>query len=117
MRRFFMAFAALSAFIAVAAEAFAAHGLRDTRAAELLHTASRYGMWHALALLALCALGLSGLWMRLAAALMALGILLFSGSLYALALSGWEGLASITPFGGSAFLLGWLALAVHALSR
>jgi len=109
---------AVAALLAVAAGAFAAHGLRDRLAPTALsafNTGAEYQMYHALALFAL------GLFMRkhstssyhaVAVWCFALGILLFSGSLYALALSGVRSLGIITPFGGSLFLIGWLALAL-----
>lgn len=107
-------------FLGVALGAFGAHGLRARLSADALaiwHTAVEYQFYHAGALL------LVGLWMRsqqtaalqLAGACFALGVLLFSGSLYALALSGMRGLGAITPFGGLLFLIGWLALIWAAL--
>jgi len=115
-----LALGALFAALAVGAGAFAAHGLRGVlpgAALALVETAARYQMYHALGMLA------AGLWprpSRLAAAagvLFAAGIVLFSGSLYALALSGARGLGAITPLGGAAFIAGWLALAAAALAR
>lgn len=104
--------AALLGAVAVAMGAFAAHALAgDPRAADLVETAARYQMWHALALLALTSL-------RLTAPVTALawlaGIVLFCGALYALALGapGWVAMAA--PFGGAAFIAGWLALVVAA---
>ncbi len=109
---------AVAALLAVVAGAFAAHGLRaqlEPSALSAFNTGAEYQMYHALALFAL------GLFMRkhgttsyhaVAVWCFALGIVLFSGSLYALALSGVRALGIITPFGGSLFLLGWLALAI-----
>jgi uncharacterized membrane protein YgdD (TMEM256/DUF423 family) len=100
----------------VAAGAFGAHALRSRLAPEMLQvfeTGARYQMYHALAMLgAAYAAGEGGppaLW---AGRLFLLGTLLFSGSLYALALTGITRLGMITPFGGVAFLAGWLCLAV-----
>jgi uncharacterized membrane protein YgdD (TMEM256/DUF423 family) len=109
-----LAVAAVNGLIAVGAGAWAAHGLeaaQGAQAAEWARTASTYQMWHALALLALWAGGWRsrGRWLFLA------GIVLFSGSLYALALGGPRGLVYATPFGGLAFLLGWVWLVARAL--
>ncbi len=116
MDRTFFALGAVLAGVAVAAGAFGAHGLRGRLDAELLavfETAARYQMYHALALLAVAwattrwpdgAAALAG-WLFVA------GIAIFSGSLYALALSGTRWLGAITPIGGVCFLAGWGALA------
>ena len=121
MDRTFAALGALSGFIAVAAGAFGAHGLKSRLSPEMLavfETGARYQMYHALALVAVAwaaarwpggATSGSG-WLFVA------GTLLFSGSLYALALGGPRWLGAITPVGGLAFLLGWLCLA-WAVSR
>lgn len=97
---------------AVLLGAFGAHALRgvlDTHALEIWHTAVTYHAWHALALVLAVALG-QGRSGRIAQAGFAGGIVLFSGSLYALALGAprWTGI--ITPLGGLAFVIGWLAL-------
>ena len=99
---------ALFAALGVAAGAFGAHGLRAMLAEPLLliyETAVRYQMYHALALVALGAL---------AGSLFTLGILLFSGSLYLLVLTGTRPLGILTPIGGSCFIAGWLWLAISA---
>lgn len=118
---------ALSGAIAVAAGAFGAHALRarlEPRMLEVFETAARYQMYHALALFAVA-------WMitRVDASPSALrlatisgwcfivGTLLFSGSLYAMALSGIRALGAITPLGGVAFIAGWIALALAARTR
>ncbi len=111
--------AAINGFLAVAAGAFGAHGLQgrlDAHALSLFETAARYHMAHALAmgLAALAGRGGANAAAAAAAALFLVGILLFSGSLYALALTGARGLAFVTPFGGIAFLAGWAALALAA---
>ena len=116
MDRGFALLGALLAFLAVAAGAFGAHAIRGRLAPELLdtfETAARYQMYHALALLAAAWVGerwpgpasLAAGWLFVA------GIVLFSGSLYLLSLTGTRWLGAITPFGGLAFLVGWLALA------
>jgi uncharacterized membrane protein YgdD (TMEM256/DUF423 family) len=97
---------------AVLLGAFGAHALQkalDARSLELWHTAVSYHLWHALALVLAVGLG-AGRARRAAIAAFALGIVLFSGSLYALALGAprWTGI--ITPFGGLAFIVGWIAL-------
>ncbi len=120
MSRLFIALGALNGFIAVAAGAFGAHGLRSRLAPDLLEifeTGARYEMYHALALLAVGLLiarfsSADGTWLSWAGWLFLAGTILFSGSLYALALSGVRVLGAITPLGGVAFLLGWAALAV-----
>jgi uncharacterized membrane protein YgdD (TMEM256/DUF423 family) len=111
-----IALGALNAAIAVGAGAFAAHGLRDrldARALEVFETGARYQMYHALALVFAGILATSARARGAHAAgwLFQGGIVLFSGSLYALALTGTKGLGAITPLGGLAFLAGWLWLA------
>lgn len=120
MDRTFLALGAISAAISVAAGAFGAHALRARLSPELLvifETGARYQMYHALGIVAAgWALarfpGAAAAW---AGWLFLLGTLLFSGSLYALALSGVRALGAVTPFGGVAFIAGWIALAVAAL--
>ena len=97
---------------AVLLGAFGAHALRgvlDARGAELWHTAVNYHAWHALALAVVAGLG-RGRSGRVAMAAFVVGIVLFSGSLYALALGAPRWVGIITPFGGLAFVAGWLAL-------
>jgi uncharacterized membrane protein YgdD (TMEM256/DUF423 family) len=111
---------ALSGFISVAAGAFGAHALKARLSADLVavfETGARYQMFHALALVAV-AWAVSrwpGSSAALAGWLFVAGTVLFSGSLYALSLSGVRTLGAITPIGGVAFLAGWLALAWAAL--
>jgi uncharacterized membrane protein YgdD (TMEM256/DUF423 family) len=113
-----IALGAVNAALAVAAGAFAAHGLRerlDARALEVFETGARYQMYHALAMIAVGLAVSAGV--RGAAAsgwLFQAGIALFSGSLYAIALSGVRALGPITPLGGLLFLAGWLWLAWSA---
>lgn len=104
---------AINAALAVAAGAFAAHGLRerlDAKALEVFETAARYHMYHALAMVLAGVLVARG-----AGWTFQIGIALFSGSLYALALTDVKVLGAITPFGGLAFLAGWIWLALTAL--
>ena len=104
--------AAASGLVAVAAGAFAAHGLTDARAQALAHTGAAYELAHALAALLCAILARLGIGKaRLAAALFLAGQVVFSGSLYALCLGtpGWIGAA--TPIGGLGLLAGWAVLA------
>jgi uncharacterized membrane protein YgdD (TMEM256/DUF423 family) len=117
MDRAFALAGALSAFIAVAAGAFGAHALRPRLAPDLLvvfETGARYQMYHALALLAVAwaANHWPGTPLRVAGWLFIGGTLLFSGSLYLLALTGVRWLGAVTPLGGLLFLAGWAALAI-----
>ena len=117
--RTWLMIAALNGFLAVAAGAFAAHGLKGALGAQdlqVFETGARYHMYHALALgiSALAMRGAAAGRARLAAALFLAGIVLFSGSLYLLALTHVMALAFVTPIGGTAFLAGWLALAAAA---
>lgn len=113
--------AGLNGLMAVAMGAFASHGLRarlDGAALDWIETASRYQLWHALALLGVALLlhgGGPGAHRRLLRAIgwaFLAGIILFAGSLYLLALTGIHAFAWITPFGGLAFIAGWAALAL-----
>lgn len=111
----------VAAFLAVALGAFGAHGLRSRLSPEMLavfETGVRYHMYHALAIIATAlVLGRMSGWLVSAAGwCFAAGIVLFSGSLYALALTGVTILGAITPIGGVAFLLGWAFLALAAAS-
>jgi uncharacterized membrane protein YgdD (TMEM256/DUF423 family) len=116
MDRWFLFLGSLSGFAAVALGAFGAHALKARLDANLLaafETGVRYHMMHALALLA--AGWIHSRWPGAAASaagwLFVLGTLLFSGSLYALSLTGMRALGAITPAGGVAWLAAWLCLA------
>ena len=116
MERHFLGIGAISAFIAVAAGAFGAHALKDIVSPDRLtvwETAARYQMYHALGLLVVAYLAgqKSAGPARISGWLFVAGTILFSGSLYALTLSGVTLLGAITPLGGVAFLVGWLILA------
>jgi uncharacterized membrane protein YgdD (TMEM256/DUF423 family) len=120
--RGWIAFAALSGAVSVIAGAFAAHGLdAETQAKEIgwLHTGSLYEALHALAILAVVALStrLNPRWARAAQWLFLVGSILFPAALYGLALHLPRWLGAVAPIGGSAFILGWVALAVAALAR
>jgi uncharacterized membrane protein YgdD (TMEM256/DUF423 family) len=103
--------AAVLGFLAVAGGAFAAHAAPDPKAAEWLRIGANWAAIHALAVLA--CLALSGRWPRaaLAPALFLPGILVFTGSLYAMAAGGPRWLGAVTPVGGVLFLSGWVVLA------
>lgn len=118
--RFWMTVGAVNAFLAVAAGAFAAHSLRprlEPRMLEVFETAARYQMYHALALLAvgwLASRSASGV-IDAAGWCFLVGIVLFSGSLYALATIGLGRLGIITPVGGTLFLAGWVLFIIAAI--
>ena len=117
--RVVMTIAAVLGAAAVLLGAFGAHALRDTlddRALAIWHTAVEYQFWHVLAAVAVALLARDGAstCLRIAAAAFVAGIVLFCGSLYALALGAPRLVGVITPFGGIAFVAGWIALAVHA---
>lgn len=116
MDRTFFLLGALSAFLGVAAGAFGAHGLKarvDADALAVFEVGARYQMYHALALLAAgwAASRWPGTAVTVAGWLFVAGTVVFSGTLYLLALTGVKWLGAITPIGGAAFLAGWLALA------
>lgn len=118
--RFFLFLGSINMFLAVALGAFGAHGLKAMITPEKLavyQTGVHYHMIHALGLLAV-ALLLSkyphSSLMNWAGWAMFIGIILFSGSLYVLSVTGLGKLGIITPFGGVAFLTGWLLLAIAA---
>ena len=116
MNRQWIVLGSLSACLAVAAGAFGAHALKGSFGPEALltwETAARYQMYHALAMLAvgLAAQALRTTSLRVAGLLFLIGTLVFSGSLYALVLTGERWLGAITPIGGLALMAGWLAFA------
>ncbi|MBI4519265.1 MAG: DUF423 domain-containing protein [Gemmatimonadetes bacterium] len=116
MARIFFVIGCASAFLAVAAGAFGAHALRDRLEPTLLDafdTGARYQLLHALALLAVAwatTRWTAGTGAVLAGWLFVAGTVLFSGSLYLLALTGARSLGAVTPLGGLCFLAGWVAL-------
>ncbi|NJK50215.1 DUF423 domain-containing protein [Candidatus Gracilibacteria bacterium] len=123
MTKIFLSIAAILAGLSVGAGAFASHALKaklSDRAIEIFETGAKYQMYHALALI-LVALLLSrtentSISLSVAGYSFILGIALFSGSLYALSLSGIKWLGAITPLGGVAFLIGWGAIAIAAFN-
>lgn len=119
--RLFLMLGAIFGGLSVAGGAFATHALKGRlteRALEIFETGSRYQMYHALALV-LVALWLNQSegqpWLVASGVAMVVGVLLFSGSLYAISFTGIKGLGAIAPLGGVAFLIGWGCLAVAAL--
>ena len=115
-----MFLAALAGFLGVALGAFGAHGLRGRLSPDMLavfETGVRYHLYHALALMLTAAvMARMGGWLITTAGwCFVAGILLFSGSLYALALTGVTVLGAITPLGGVAFLAGWACLTLAAV--
>ncbi len=122
MERLFVIIGALSGAIGVAAGAFGAHALRarvEPRLLEVFETGARYQMYHAIAMLAAAwivtrfpgSLANASGWLFLA------GTVLFSGSLYAMTLTGIRALGAITPLGGVCFIAGWVCLALAAMRR
>lgn len=117
---YLIAIAALLGFAGVIAGAFGAHGLADGISAEgrdIFDTAVRFQMYHALAALAVTQIAKrgKGLFAAIAGWSFIAGIILFSGSLYLRVLTDTAWLGAVTPFGGIAFLVGWLMLAFAAL--
>lgn len=111
--------AAVAGAAAVMLGAFGAHALRgvlDANALAIWHTAVEYQFWHALALLATGMLARTGATaaLRTAAILFGAGIVLFCASLYALALGAPHAVGVVTPFGGVAFIAGWISLGIAA---
>jgi uncharacterized membrane protein YgdD (TMEM256/DUF423 family) len=115
-RNFILAAGAALAGLGVALGAFGAHGLKGALDAERLgwwQTGVQYQVWHGLALVALAAV--PGERFRLPAALLGAGAAVFSGSLYAMALTDARWLGAVTPLGGLAMIAGWASLAWRAL--
>jgi len=120
MARLFLLCGAVSAALAVILGAFGAHALQGRLTEQLLavyHTAAQYQFYHALGLLAVGILAARPEpipCLRLAGGFMIVGTILFSGSLYALSVTGIRTLGVITPFGGAAFIAAWVSLAIGA---
>ena len=126
MTKLFLMAAALSGALSVALGAFGAHGLRarvesgalEPRLLDVWHTAAQYQMYHALALCAVAwvitqhTAGGSNTPGVVAGWAFIVGTLLFSGSLYTMTLTGVRWLGAITPLGGAAMIVGWIALAI-----
>jgi uncharacterized membrane protein YgdD (TMEM256/DUF423 family) len=116
--KLFLVLGALVAVLAVMMGAFGAHALRAKLAPDLLaiyQTAVQYHFWHALGLLVIGVLAIhlpASVTLKWSGWTMLAGIVLFSGSLYVLALTGARWLGAVTPFGGAAFILSWVLLAI-----
>jgi len=123
MIKFLLAFASLSGFFAVALGAFGAHGLRgklNTNLMSAFETAVQYQTIHTLAILAACVLSLHfgrGVWFQYAGIGFSIGIILFSGSLYGLALTSARWLGPVTPVGGLFLLVGWVLMLVATVKH
>ena len=126
MKNKWLLIAALSGFLCVTIGAFAAHGLSqvlDPKALAWIETGVKYQMFHTLAIMGigiaqLCRESLVANKMaNVAAGSWVLGVLLFSGSLYALALGAGQFLVWVTPIGGTLFLIGWLCLSYGSLKK
>jgi len=118
--RIFFAAGCIAGFLGVALGAFGAHALKARLAAEALATFEvgvRYQMYHALALIAAAwaCTKWPGAWANAGGWLFIAGIVVFSGSLYMLVLTGTRWLGAVTPIGGLALLAGWVCLAVAAM--
>lgn len=121
--RFPLVAGAVLALVAVMAGAFGAHGLRhlvDARGLEVFNTAVTYQVYHSLALILLAILAGFGCSRRLlsaAAGFFLAGILMFSGSLYLLVLTGAHWLGPVTPVGGLCFMIGWILVVITGVRR
>ncbi len=121
MTKLYLSIAALSGVLAVMLGAFGAHGLRDKLTPALMsayQTGVQYQFYHTLALLVVAILLQrlpQSLWLQVSGGLFVIGMLMFSGSLYGLALGGPSWLGPVTPIGGLCFMLAWLSLLVAAL--
>lgn len=121
MAKLWLTLGSVGMLLAVAMGAFGAHALKKTLTPDLMaiyETAVHYHVYHALGLIAVGLLALHlpvTVLLRWAGMLMAAGLVLFSGSLYALSLSGIRWLGAITPIGGTAFLAAWSLLAIAVM--
>ena len=118
MAKFYLVLGSINAMLVVIIGAFGAHGLKDRLTAEnmaVFQTGVQYHFYHAVGLILLGLIALQipiSPYLRWSAWLMLMGIVLFSGSLYALSITNIRWLGMITPFGGMAFILAWLMLAI-----
>jgi uncharacterized membrane protein YgdD (TMEM256/DUF423 family) len=121
--KLFIVLGAFAGAAGVALGAFGAHALKARLAPDLLavwQTAVQYHFWHALGLVAIGVLALhlpASPALKWAGWLMVAGLVLFSGSLYVLALNGGRWLGAVTPFGGAAWIVAWVLLAVAVLKN
>ncbi|QZO13701.1 DUF423 domain-containing protein [Pseudoalteromonas piscicida] len=117
MAKLYLIIGSVFCLLSVALGAFAAHGLKgrlSDYAIGIFNTAAQYQMTHGLAIIATAFLIKWGLKVQVAGGFFIAGILLFSGSLYLLALTGMKWLGPITPIGGTCFLIAWILLIVQA---
>ncbi len=121
MVKIFLFIGSILAGLSVAGGAFASHALKNQlsdHSLEIFETGTKYQMYHALALILVAVLLSSQentpITMITAGSAFIIGILIFSGSLYALSLTGIKWLGAIAPIGGAAFIIGWLSLAIAA---
>lgn len=119
MARWGLVYAGISGAVMVGMGAYASHAAVGEIAREWLRTGAQYGLWHSIALLgvaAFAARGPSSRWLTFAAIAFAAGIILFSGTLFARALTSLYWISPATPLGGLCFIAGWLLLAVHGVA-
>ncbi|MCG7555526.1 MULTISPECIES: DUF423 domain-containing protein [unclassified Pseudoalteromonas] len=117
MAKLYLIIGSVFCLLSVALGAFAAHGLKgrlSDYAIGIFNTAAQYQMTHGLAIIATAFLIKWGLKVQVAGGFFITGVLLFSGSLYLLALTGIKWLGPITPIGGTCFLIAWILLIVQA---
>lgn len=117
MAKLYLIIGSMFCLLSVALGAFAAHGLKgrlSDYAIGIFNTAAQYQMTHGLAIIATAFLIKWGLKVQVAGGFFIAGVLLFSGSLYLLALTGMKWLGPITPIGGTCFLIAWILLIVQA---
>lgn len=120
MAKLFLTLGSISALFAVVFGAFGAHALKprlEVSALAVFETASQYHFYHSFALLAVGLIALSApqtMLLKTSGWLFLAGILVFSGSLYVLSITGLRWLGAVTPLGGLAFIAGWLCLALYS---
>ena len=123
MAKFFLLCGALNALLAIILGAFGAHALRgqlSEKMFDVFNTASEYHFYHAIGLMIIGILFLQlspSTWFKWSGWFMLAGIVLFSGSLYFLAVSRYSWLGFVTPFGGTAFILAWLSVFIGLLKH
>lgn len=116
--RWFLLLGAANAALAVLLGAFGAHSLKARLTADMMtvyQTGLQYHLFHALGLLAVGIVAKqmgNSVWLRSAGWLMLVGILVFSGSLYLLSITGWKWLGAVTPLGGVSFIIAWVLFVV-----
>jgi uncharacterized membrane protein YgdD (TMEM256/DUF423 family) len=117
-RRLFIAVAGLAGAASTIVDATARHLLpAEPYRMELATTAARYGLIHAVALLALALAGQSNRWLGAAGWCFVVGLVLFCGSLDTVALGGTAAAVTFAPWGGTAFIIGWIAVLIAAIEK